>query len=152
MFENTEKRIVTGKQVIERNALPQDPHEEMVEFHPPIKIQMEGAPEYEFVCGHKRHIKTYTKSELSVRAWFIENVKPDWTILDIGANVGQYAVLLGKLIETGMVYSFEPTQTAALLRQNVVHNGLADKVKIVPQAMGKEVGEKKDKIFRNLGL
>ncbi|MBL7933270.1 MAG: hypothetical protein JNL60_15295, partial [Bacteroidia bacterium] len=36
-------------------------------------------------------------------------IKPDFTIIDIGANVGLMTLQFAKLVPQGKVYSFEPT-------------------------------------------
>ena len=41
--------------------------------------------------------------------WIESNVKPNDVVLDIGANVGAYSLIMGKLVgEGGIIYSFEP--------------------------------------------
>ena len=63
-------------------------------------------------------------------------------ILDIGANVGYYAVLLGLEIgETGKVYSFEPLPSSfAQLQTNVQVNNLEEKVQCIPFALSDASG------------
>ena len=52
-------------------------------------------------------------------------VKPGDVVLDIGANIGYYTLILAKLVgETGKVYAFEPDpDNFRLLRKNVRANG-----------------------------
>jgi len=70
-------------------------------------------------------------------------VKENSVILDIGANIGWYAVNLPKLIENIRIYSFEPVpETFDYLRQNIEINnlenikifnfGFYDKEEIIP--------------------
>lgn len=43
------------------------------------------------------------------RAFFARQVKPGMTVLDVGANIGLYALTFSRLVEpTGQVYAFEP--------------------------------------------
>jgi len=51
-------------------------------------------------------------------------VRPDMTVVDVGANIGYYTLLFSKLVgEGGRVYAFEPEpQNFALLRQNLTRN------------------------------
>lgn len=57
------------------------------------------------------------------------NVQRD--VIDIGANIGLYTVMLAKLIEKGTVFSIEPTKNALQrLRQNILINAVDNKVKI----------------------
>ena len=51
------------------------------------------------------------------------------TIVDIGANLGFYTVIAGKLYPTSRVYSFEPIpQTFAILEDNIRLNGVTNSV------------------------
>jgi FkbM family methyltransferase len=53
-------------------------------------------------------------------------VQPGDVVLDIGANIGWYACILGRLVgPTGQVHCFEPdARNASILRQNVVASAL----------------------------
>ena len=54
-----------------------------------------------------------------------EKIRPGDTVLDIGANIGYYTLLLARSVgPRGMVYAFEPDPAnMSLLRQNVTRNG-----------------------------
>lgn len=61
------------------------------------------------------------------------------TILDIGANVGQFAVAAAKMFPDATVYSFEPDpDTVQALRKNV---SAIERVKVRELALGEEPGE-----------
>lgn len=61
------------------------------------------------------------------------------TILDIGANVGQFAVAAAKLFPDATVYSFEPDpETVQALRKNV---SALERVKVRELALGEAPGE-----------
>lgn len=61
------------------------------------------------------------------------------TVIDVGANVGQFAVASAKLFPDVRVHSFEPVPgCAAELRKNV--SGL-EMVTVYPLALGEEAGE-----------
>jgi FkbM family methyltransferase len=64
------------------------------------------------------------------------------TALDVGANVGAYAVLFGMWIgETGRVFAFEPAAAAfAGLEAHVALNGLGQRVRAVRAAVSDHVG------------
>lgn len=64
-------------------------------------------------------------------------------ILDVGANIGIHAcVAAARLPEHGRLIGFEPVPTnLAYLRSNLTRNGLADRVRVEPLAVGDEVGE-----------
>lgn len=57
-------------------------------------------------------------------------MRPGMRVLDVGANIGLYSLLLSGLVgEEGRVYSFEPEpQLCATLRQNCAANGLRNVV------------------------
>jgi FkbM family methyltransferase len=57
-------------------------------------------------------------------------VRPGMQVLDVGANVGLYSLLLARLVgERGRVYSFEPEpQLCATLRENCASNGITNVV------------------------
>ncbi len=60
-------------------------------------------------------------------------IKPDFTIIDIGANVGLMTLQFAKLVPQGKVYSFEPTNYALeRLKKNLGLNpDLARKVAVI---------------------
>jgi len=64
-------------------------------------------------------------------------VRPGAVALDVGANVGAYAVLLGRWVEPGgRVYAFEPSpETFAGLSRHLALNGLGDTVVPVAAAV-----------------
>ena len=73
--------------------------------------------------------------EWGVKA-FVYNHLPNYDVfLDIGANIGTYAILLaGKGLHG---YAFEPIKSNSdALRINLILNNLEDKVKLFPMALG----------------
>ncbi len=58
--------------------------------------------------------------------WFLKTVKQGDVVVDVGANVGYYTLIAGKLVgDSGKVYAFEPDPVAfGLLQRNVALNGL----------------------------
>ncbi len=68
-------------------------------------------------------------------------VRPDDTVLDIGANVGLHTVAFARAAYRGHVYAFEPVaEMAERLSLNCSLNGL-DNVTVMNFALGNEVGE-----------
>lgn len=60
------------------------------------------------------------------------------TVVDVGANVGQFAVASTKLLQAARVHSFEPVpESASKLRRNVTRLG---NVTVYPFALGEEEG------------
>lgn len=65
------------------------------------------------------------------------------TILDVGANIGYYSIMLAKHASVGMVYSFEPSSREHdLLLKNISINALQN-IKPFKQALGAKVGTEK---------
>ncbi|MEO8349444.1 MAG: FkbM family methyltransferase [Acidobacteriota bacterium] len=64
-------------------------------------------------------------------------------VLDVGANIGFFALHLASMVgPTGHVYAYEPLdQNAALLEMSVRENGLEERVTIYRHAVGAEPGE-----------
>jgi FkbM family methyltransferase len=72
---------------------------------------------------------------------FLPTVQPDDIVWDVGANIGIYAVLLGRAAHRGHVVSFEPVpETRERLVGNVARNGLTN-VTIEPLALSDKEGE-----------
>jgi len=101
------------------------------------------------VAGHRFEIDLGRKELASVLEVLLERCyEPDeaWltaptdTVLDIGANIGVFAILQGKRLTQGRVYAFEPSPTTyARLRRNVSLNRL-DNVETFPLALGDRNG------------
>ena len=61
------------------------------------------------------------------------------TVIDVGANVGQFAVASSKIFPDSRVYSFEPNPPCAIqLKKNVTELG---NVKVYELALGETAGE-----------
>ena len=67
--------------------------------------------------------------------------KPGMNVIDVGANIGLYTVMLGKLVgQTGCVWSFEPfPQSVNYLKKNIELNKLSN-VKVMENAVADEDG------------
>ena len=97
-----------------------------------LRLYPEGQiPELLFVAG-------YEPTELSFCARFL---KPGMNVLDIGANVGLYSVLIShKIAPRGRAWCFEPSsQTAANLRRNLELNGCSNAI-VVQKALSNADG------------
>lgn len=54
-----------------------------------------------------------------------ERIEPDFTCLDVGANIGVHTVLLADMAPRGRIYAFEPDERAyRLLNLNLQRNGV----------------------------
>lgn len=81
--------------------------------------------------------------DASVAAFLRERVKPGELCLDVGANVGIYVLQFAHWsAPTGKIIAFEPNPGARLiLQKHVEMNRLAQRVRIVPAAVGETNGE-----------
>ena len=91
-----------------------------------------------FVSPSHRHIN-WNPIEFDA---FHREIVPGAIALDIGANVGAYALLLGRWVgPAGRVFAFEPAPSAyAGLAEHIRLNHLSDRVTPVRSAVGAEVG------------
>ena len=71
-----------------------------------------------------------------------EHVRPGMICLDIGANIGEMALHMARLVGPhGHVHAFEPVPSVlARLRQNVQRNNLADRITVHPVALSNTTG------------
>lgn len=115
-----------------------------------IETLIPGRAAIELVSFYEEFRSYYPLCELETKRWFVDNVQPDWRIFDIGANVGYYSILFGQLAPQGRVFSFEPTSTAGMLRENLRHNGISN-VDVHQVALGAVTGTHQDRIFRMWG-
>lgn len=80
--------------------------------------------------------------EESVCAWMKARVRPGAVILDVGAQVGLYAMLAARWVgETGRIFAFDPSPEAvAILKRHLAMNHLSQNVTVVAGAAGAEDG------------
>jgi FkbM family methyltransferase len=72
-----------------------------------------------------------------------QRVQPGMTVIDVGANYGQFAVFAALLVgERGCVHTFEPTSSSfERLQANVHHmNGLGERMHLNRSAVGNRIG------------
>lgn len=63
-------------------------------------------------------------------------------IIDAGANIGSFSIFAAAEAPNSKILAFEPfPKTVALLRENIRRNGLEDRVKIIPVALGPKDGD-----------
>lgn len=116
----------------------------------PVFSLVPGAAPIELVAYYPGFADYYPEAELQTKRWLVRNARPDWVALDIGANVGIYALLLSRLLVEGHVHAFEPTETAALLRQNLAARHAANVV-VHELAFGAHSGTIEESIYRVWG-
>jgi FkbM family methyltransferase len=90
----------------------------------------------------QRQIYFFGAYELSTVSLFRRLAKPGMTVIDVGANVGQYTLLAAAAVgTTGTVHAFEPdAQNVERLRENLAANGFSS-VKVNVLALADEAGE-----------
>lgn len=78
-----------------------------------------------------------------VHAFLRERVQPGSVVLDVGANLGIYALCLAEWVgPRGRVFAFEPNPAArAVLEKHVALNGFAHRVTVVGAAISDAGGE-----------
>jgi FkbM family methyltransferase len=90
--------------------------------------------------GLTRHLMIHREREISETETVKRIVRPGMCILEIGANIGYYTILMGKLVGmSGKIYTYEPYPPSVdILIRNVKLNGLADIVEVHNLAVSKE--------------
>jgi FkbM family methyltransferase len=70
-----------------------------------------------------------------------EALQPEWSVVDIGAGLGDFSVLAGKECPQGIVHAYEPLAGSfALLEANLALNGL-DNVRAFPEGVAAAAGQ-----------
>jgi len=116
----------------------------------PIQTLVPGGAPIELVAYYDQFTWYYLNCEMETKYWFAQNVRPDWVMFDVGANIGYYSILFSRLAPQGHVHAFEPTKTARMLKTNLDHSRCAN-VTIHEIALGAQTGEVKDSIYRVWG-
>ena len=115
-----------------------------------VETAIPGREPIELVSFYEEFRDYYPQCELETKRWFVEHVRPDWWLFDVGANVGYYTILFAQLAPRGRVFAFEPTATAAMLRSNLRHHNVQN-AEVHEVALGATTGEKQDRIYRLWG-
>jgi FkbM family methyltransferase len=116
----------------------------------PIQSFVPGADPIELIAYYDELAWYYPNCEPETKYWFVKNVRPDWVIFDVGANVGCYSALFSRLAPKGQVWAFEPTSTADLLQENLAHNK-CENVQAIRVALGSKTGNVEDSIYGKPG-
>jgi len=115
-----------------------------------VETQVPDRPSIPLVAYYDEFIGYYPNCEMATKRWFVENVRPDWVLLDCGANIGYFSILFSRLAPQGRVFAFEPTRTFEMLEANLRHNGAAN-VTAVNAALGRRPGPAAASIHRVWG-
>ena len=105
---------------------------------PKLEVEFENR-KFWFRTGNGRlfwRVKTVLTEEPLMISW-IKSMTPNDVVLDIGANVGMYTVLIASKVNA--VYACElDALNVSILKENLYLNDLLRKVIIIPVACGKE--------------
>ena len=115
-----------------------------------VETSIPGREPIELVAFYDELRDYYAQCELETKRWFVDHVRADWSIFDVGANIGYYTILFSQLAPRGRVFAFEPTATAAMLRANLAHNNVGN-AEIHEVALGATTGDRSDRIYRLWG-
>lgn len=120
-----------------------------------VRLLSRGETIERTVCGHRMHLNlhdtgiakelaVYRVQEPVATALLQKEIEPGMRVVDIGANIGYYTLLLARLVgEAGKVIAIEPVpDNANLLRINLEANGYQN-VLIYEAAAGAESGTMK---------
>lgn len=105
-----------------------------------VSVVVNGAERFRVDPHHRSHLPTSYEPEAF--AFLRSRVRAGDVVLNVGANVGLYALCLGRWVgPAGRVFAFEPAPDARrLLEKHVRLNGLGDRVEVVASAVSDRVG------------
>lgn len=85
----------------------------------------------------RRRAERMFVKEKGTISWLDREIRPDDVFFDIGANIGVYTIFgASRIGSQGSVYAFEPhIPNAASLIQNIMLNGLQERIKLVTSAL-----------------
>ncbi len=89
--------------------------------------------------GISQALFIYNKRELLDTEILISELKDNMNVLDIGANIGYYALLEASLLNRGRVYAFEPDpRNIEILEKNIKLNNFSGKISLYPYAVAEK--------------
>lgn len=89
--------------------------------------------------GISKFLFLYGKREILDTGIVMQEIEKDMNVLDIGANIGYYAILEASLLDQGKVYAFEPDpRNVELLKKNIELNNFSEKIKFHPYAVAEK--------------
>jgi FkbM family methyltransferase len=99
------------------------------------------------LLGFDRYLFLFSRFKIMTLRWdkregdflhFLRLLKPEDTVLDIGANIGIMTARLAKRCPKGKIFAFEPIPENFRALQRIVHFYRADHVSLHPLALGNE--------------
>jgi len=87
-------------------------------------------------------VRSYERPTVCALLTIFSMQRPGFVFYDVGANIGYYSTLCGRLFEPAAVVAFEPTpETADWARRIADANGVAATTRVEQVAVGREAGE-----------
>lgn len=102
------------------------------------------------IMGFERYLVLFSTFKIRTLKWdkkegdfnfFLNLLKKDFTVLDIGANIGIMTVPLAERCNQGKVFSFEPIPENFKALKGIVCRFKLQNVTLIPAALGAEPGE-----------
>ena len=85
--------------------------------------------------------RNYNAKEPETLDWIDQSMREGDLFFDVGANIGSYSIYAALRHPTAHVVAFEPEYANLfLLRQNLLHNRLQERVEVYSVALGNRVG------------
>lgn len=112
-----------------------------------LNIKYDNNLNFNFTDYYFQDKSWYETAEINTKKFFIDIIKPNFNIIDAGAQIGMYSVLFSKLATNGKVYAFEPTDTINMLKKNLEYND-CENVFLQNIALSNKTGIFMDKIFK----
>ncbi len=103
---------------------------------PTATVRFDGR-DWKFRTGNGRllwHVRSFLEEEPLMLRW-ISSMRPDDVVLDIGANVGKFAVAIAGRAKCVYACELDPLNVG-LIHENAVLNGVQDRVVVLPIACG----------------
>jgi FkbM family methyltransferase len=92
----------------------------------PVEVRLKNGPRFKVNSA----LEVWVIAETWVHNDYLREVGqvlPDWTVVDIGAGIGEFTVLAARLCPAGQVYAFEPlARSFELLKENLAINGITN--------------------------
>jgi len=101
------------------------------------------------------HSDTVTISEMYLMKPYVQGdfaIKDNWTIIDMGANVGIFSTYATKAANNVKVFAYEPSkENFSYLQTNISNNNLFDNIKPFKLAVTSKAGQKLTLYLHSLG-
>ncbi len=114
-----------------------------------VEYEIPGYGKAILKIGYQKLKDWYSYCEPQHKKWWVDNIKKDWVIFDVGAHIGQFTIIFGKF--ASKVCAFEPTDTVDMLKINLKANNI-EGIEIIQKAVGERSGLINDFVYKIWGL